>query len=195
MSFTRHKSALEGFAKATRINVRIEVDPVKINSIHGGGLAPFEYYSPHQFEINPFAKMERNSDKEKGLSAKEKYRTYGRTYGKRLIGYDENEFMNQAEEHYLSPDSSNRYIPNAHVFIKRIDVCIPLDMNEDNFSFNKEELQNICYYLDSPLRSKIFVYENQRDFNLQTDNCLPIRDWLINGTRNQYRYVVESVRK
>ena len=191
MSFTRHKSALEGFAKVARRNVRIEVDPVKINSIHGGGLAPFEYYSPHQFEINPFAKVHRNSDLGKGMSAKEKYREFGGMFK----DYNENEYMNQAEEHYLSSDSTNRRIPNAHVFIKRIDVCMPLDMDEDDFSFNKEKLNDICYSLDSPLRSKIFVYENARDFNLQTNNCMPLRNWLINGTRNQYKYVVESVRK
>ena len=196
MSFTRHKSGLEGFARANcgSTNVRIEVDPVKINSKHGGGLAPFEYYSPKQFEINSFAKVARNSDEGKGMSAKEKYRVFG----DRFKEYDEKEYMNQAEEHYLKPHGDIRYInaiKNVLPTIKRIDVCMQRGVRDVSlYECDENSLEEI-YELNNSIDRKIFIYDNERDFNLQTDNCMLLKDWLAFGAQNKYGKVVENTRK
>ena len=165
ISFTRHRSNQEGFAYARKCQVRIEVDGQKLNSLHGS-VYPYEYYSPER----EWSKMWRDY-----LTAKEKYR---KAYERGEHRSGEPSYFHQAEESFETDKDS---IPLISV-VKRIDILFPMDF------YRSLGRKSRTYALDDFLRvihgnarivNNIFVYENERDFNLQTDNCMPVRDFFI----------------
>ena len=176
MSFTRHKSPLEGFALPNESFVRIEVNPEMINSIHGKSIDSFEYYSPNMSKkaarCNPWAGITSDNG---DTSAKAAYQA------QRKNGFDDDysEFLNQAEEHLTSAKDS----VYAEKAIKRIDICVVFDYSFCETSRERrhiyEQFLTVFGMTNSPLYDKIFIYDNKRDFSLQTDNCTPIREYSI----------------
>ena len=145
MSFTRHKSALEGFADARSLEVRIEVDGVALSNVRGGDVLSYEFYSPggpNDWHHEP--------------SAKTAYRNYLKKWHRR------NEYFNQAEESFEGNMDS---VPVS--VVKRIDILV------ENTT-NLEHLKNIMA-TGSELIDKIFIYTDWRDYNLQTSKCTPIK--------------------
>ena len=181
MSFTRHKTPLEGYAAVNETPVRIEVSPDVLNSMHGTSIDSYEYYSPGNARIAPRCNPWRNvyHDYEED-SAKAAYRNAKANSNKT---YDYGEFLNQAEE-CLTSDASSIYAEQA---IKRIDICASW-FNKTFSNLHKKELyqafSNILRSVNSPLYKKIFIYDNMRDFSLQTDNCIPISEYSEEAFRN-----------
>lgn len=181
MSFTRHKSPLEGFALPNSCFVRIEVNPEVINSIHGKSIDSFEYYSPNMSKkavrCNPWAGITSDNG---DTSAKAAYQA------QRKNGFDDDysEFLNQAEEHLTSAKDS----VYAEKAIKRIDICVVFDYSFCETSRERrhiyEQFLTVFQMTNSPLYDKIFIYDNMRDFSLQTDNCTPIREYPIEKLQN-----------
>lgn len=69
--------------------------------------------------------------------------------------------------------SNDPVIPNARKYIKRVDILL-------NGRFENEvELASMALYM---LREKVFVYDNIRDFNAQTDNT--VNDKIANEYQN-----------
>lgn len=146
MSFTRHKSALEGFADARNLEVRIEADGVALSNIRGGDVIPYEFYSPggpNDWHHEP--------------SAKTAYRNYLKKWHRR------NEYFNQAEESFEGNMDS---IPVS--VVERIDILVT---DTTNLNYLKEIMET-----GSELIDKIFIYTDWRDYNLQTNKCTPIRE-------------------
>lgn len=145
MSFTRHKSALEGFADARNLEVRIEADGTALSNVRGADVIPYEFYSPG----GP------NDWRHEG-SAKTAYRNYLKKWHRR------NEYLNQAEESFQGDMES---IPIS--VIKRVDILVT---DTTNLGYLKEIMQT-----GSELIDKIFIYTDWRDYNLQTNKCTPIK--------------------
>ena len=101
-------------------------------------------------------------------SAKAAYAQFNKTIGKEPDG----EYLNQAEESLTSNDG----FKDAVRAIKRIDICIDFPDGYCNgyMSWLRGEFFTIYNSEYSPLYDKIFIYDNMRDFALQTDNCIPI---------------------
>ena len=162
-SFTRHKSAKEGFSVPGQCTVRIEVDGRALSNVRGTKTYPFEYYSPNRMEIKGF---EPNEFHRRDKSAKEKYADLVASGGE---AYGDHEYLNQAEESFESEESA---VPIKGL-IKRIDIFVDEDAS-------KEELDrvNMCrWYAGADLVGKMFVYNNYDDFSMQTNRCIPLEDW------------------
>jgi hypothetical protein len=182
MSFTRHKSPLEGFALPSRRSVRIEVIPELINSIHGKSIDSFEYYSPNMAKkadkCNPWSNMSSDNG---DISAKAAYRVTKRNPID-WFNAEDAEFLNQAEEHL----TSGKEFIDAEKAIKRIDIYAEFDKAfcQSYKEYIYGEFLEVFQMANSPLYDKIFIYDNVRDFSLQTDNCTPIREYSIEKLRN-----------
>jgi hypothetical protein len=170
ISFTRHKSALEGFAAAIGlINVRIEADGTALSNFRGGSVEPFEYYSPgrredssstYYGEFYPYGKHE---------SAKEMYRN-----GVKGNLGGEYDFMSQAEESFEVP------LDGPELPIGKIMIRADIDMEKvrrSDRSMLLYEFRDMCRK-NSPYLDRIFVYQRSSDFNLQNGNCIPIREYV-----------------
>lgn len=158
MSLTRHKTALEGFARVGAIeNVRIEVDPSRLAQLRGSNIYPFEFYSP--------GREGKNGDKHPffpGNSAKGKYQ---KAKASDDFGYGEEEYFNQAEESF---EWDKKFI-EARKITKRIDIFVDNDITRNKLS----ELNP-----QSELYDMIYVYDTLKDYNLQTNKCQKLRDYL-----------------
>jgi len=146
MSFTRHKSALEGFADARNLEVRIEADGTALSNIRGGNIYPYEFYNPggpNDWHHEP--------------SAKTAYGNYLKKWHRR------NEYFNQAEESF---EGAMESIPLS--VVKRVDILVTSTTNLD---YLKQIMAT-----GSELIDKIFIYTDWRDSNLQTNKCTNIRD-------------------
>lgn len=166
VSFTRHRSNLEGFAFPRNCNVRIEVDGQKLSSVHGN-VYPYEYYSPGRRWSNI------NSDYR---SAKKKYQD---AHARGIHRSGEEAYMHQAEESFETK-SPKLFICDV---VKRIDILVPNNLLNAISNFNQEQKYEWVYKMRQLLFNSmgntglIFVYENQKDFNLQTDNCIILREY------------------
>lgn len=154
ISFTRHKSGLEGFGAARECNVRIEVDGDALSSLKNSTVYPYEYYSP-----NRIWNRRHYGD---GRSAKFMYQD---ARSKGLHG--ESDYMHQAEESF---ETTSYGIPIEKV-AREIDIYIEKrDMISIHSRNNLESLFNKLLDIDSPLLNITYVYMSRRDFDLQTDN-------------------------
>ena len=174
MSFTRHKSAMEGFAKKMNCSVRIEVDGRALSNLKNGNTVPHEYYSPNRF-YSEYKEMGINK------SAKQRYIELGHLPGG--IG----EYQNQAEESFESYDKE---IP-IDGLIKRIDI---LDYSAEGFEEmsdfmfeNREKMRKLKEIVMCPAFEKyknvIYLYTSPRDYNMQTNNCMPLLNWVYSRQR------------
>lgn len=163
-SFTRHKSAKEGFAIPNQCTVRIEVDGRALSNVRGSNTYPFEYYSPKRMEIKGF---EPNEFHRRDKSAKEKYADLVASGGE---AYGDHEYLNQAEESFESEDKA---IPIDGQLIKRIDIFVAEDAGERELN----QVDMCRWYAGADLIGKMFVYNNYDDFSLQTNRCIPLEDW------------------
>ena len=196
MSFTRHKSPLEGFAAPNESLVRVEVSSDVLNSMHDKSIDSYEYYSPEHAKTSDRCDPWRNSYQSgENKSAKA---AYHKEMAKGRNKYRDEEFLNQAEE---SLTSGAEFI-NAEKAIKRIDICTYFNKGYCD-SYKKEiyyRFSDILQSVNSPLYKKIFIYDNMRDFSLQTDNCIPISQYSEEALRNDLglnditqRTVAESI--
>lgn len=185
MSYTRHKSNLEGYAKAADCNVRIEIFPQALNSTHNGSISSFEFYSP----LNTKKTAARHSNRfgAEGLSAKQKY-INAKSDPLSKLGFDDEEYMNQAEESYESLINNS---VDANRIIKRIDVCIPSGDISGYYTNDANILLTLPNEGNS-LLNKVCIYDNWKDFNLQTENYLNLNEWKL---RRKKRYSLSWLRK
>lgn len=173
MSFTRHKSPLEGYAVPNQSLVRIEVSADVLNSIHNKSVDSFEYYSPDKAKkiqrCNAWRNLDSSGDIRSAKAAYGKHKEY------RVGYYGDEEFLNQAEECLTSYKNSI----DAERTIDRIDICVAFPRNYCGSYIDELRInfRNILYANFSPLYDKIFIYDNMRDFALQTNNCVPISQY------------------
>lgn len=169
ISFTRHKSGLEGFGAARECNVRIEVDGDALSSLKNSTVYPYEYYSP-----NRIWNQRHYGD---GRTAKSMYQD-----GKRRKLGGEFDYMHQAEESF---ETTSYGIPLEKV-AREIDIYIEKsDMISINSKDIIEHLFNKLLDIDSPLLNITYVYMSRRDFDLQTKNRMNIFDF-YNKLVNSY---------
>lgn len=161
ISFTRHRSAFEGYAVVAESNVRIEVDGTRLSGIHGVEIVPHEYYSPQRIE------QRRNKATRRNISAKQRYADVlsSNLYFDRGTA----EMYNQAEE---SVETSANAVDISRC-VRRIDVLV-----------NNEDDKHDCIKsaeTGGELLKFVWVYHNPKDFNYQTDNCIPLVEFVKNG--------------
>lgn len=175
VSFTRHRSNLEGFAYPRELDARIEIDGQKISSVRGN-IYPYEYYSPDRrwSEINDDYR-----------TAKTKYQD-AHANGKHRSG--EEAYMHQAEESFETI-SEKLYLVDV---VKRIDILVPYNLLSriENFGTKKQttwinKIRKLLFS-KSPLIEVVYVYENEKDFNLQTENCIPLIKYFENLIKCAY---------
>ena len=175
VSFTRHKSNLEGFAKPRECDVRIEVDGLGLSNVKGSNVYPFEYYSPKR-SWNRNCHNGKDSAKTMYLLARN-----GKFGG-------EGEYMHQAEESFETDKDGL----NILKITKSIDVLLPMNFFERLERGGDREITRVegtlfsCSVSTSPLVGLIHIYDNKRDFNMQTGNAMSLDDFLnridaING--------------
>ena len=162
ISFTRHKSNLEGFAMARECDVRIEVDGQKLSSLTSTDVYPFEYYSPKR----PWNQRVYGGDR----TAKFMYQQARKA---RQTG--ECDYMHQAEESF---ETTRDEIDIENIVIE-IDILVEnnfFDMVEKNDGNIRYFLTNLASIKNtkSPLIGKTFVYMSEKDFSLQTQNKIPL---------------------
>ena len=157
VAFTRHKSAVEGFALPSESTVRIEVDGTALSNIRNSNVGSFEFYSPDRTQRTRARTSQRFGAY--GLSAKEKYANAKKPND--VYNFDDEEYMNQAEESFETDADSI----NVNKIVKRIDVFIG----------NKKDLSFILS-TNSPLLDKVYVYNSFKDFSYQTNKCKRIND-------------------
>lgn len=175
ISFTRHKSNLEGFAKPRECDVRIEVDGLGLSNVKRSNVYPFEYYSPKR-------SWNRNCHNGKD-SAKTMY-----LLARNGLFGGEGDYMHQAEESF----ETDEYGLNILKITKSIDVLLPTNFfkwaerggNKETLRFESDLFA--CSTIPSPLVGLIHIYDNKRDFNMQTGNAMSLDDFLnkidaING--------------
>lgn len=140
LSTTRTKYQSFGYSKKFSDNsVRIELDGDKLNQVMKA--KPYNYWG------NSMGKRNYVQHDDKGLTP------------------DKQEHVrDEAEDRLYSPNSS---IPNAHEFIKRIDIILTKP-DEDNYT-NYINAKNLLYTKFSRIT---FVYDNLRDFNSQSENTI-----------------------
>lgn len=206
MSFTRHKSPIEGFAVAasdldtTGRDIRIEVSSDVLNSMHGTSIDSYEYYSPEKGKISParhnpwhesqpWHGIEPDGGEESAKAAYRKAKANSEPWR------NDSEYLNQAEERLVSNADSI----NAEKSIKRIDILVfPWrdsdawdELYRENLPRERDELYReylpIFQLANFPLYKKIFIYDNIRDFSWQTDNCIPISKFF-----EELRYYLEK---
>lgn len=158
ISFTRHKSNLEGFAGVRALNVRIEVDGQALSNVKNSDVRPFEYYAPNNRWVKDLGYGEK--------SAKAYY--LEDPYGDKTDD-PEREYMSQAEESF---ETDIRYIP-AIGFIKGIDIFIGSKTQEETLynAFSTEPFIN-------KLLNLVHIYFNMNSFNLQNNNWLSVEEFL-----------------
>ena len=168
ISFTRHKSRLEGFATPRRCNVRIEVDGRGLSNIRHSDTYPFEYYSPNR----PWQKTWKIQG---GPSAKKMYQDE-----KRAGHGGESDYMHQAEESFETYDTEI----DIRKITREIDIYLPKEFintlvsceHRTGYHEIYDEMYD-CLMHHSPLLNRTFVYTNMTDFNLQTNNRTPLADF------------------
>lgn len=166
ISFTRHKSNLEGFGYARECDVRIEVDGQKLNSMHGN-VYPYEYYSP---------KRAWSRIHEDPRTAKMKYQN-AHAEGTHKSG--EESYFHQSEESF----ETTREFLDLENIVKRIDILMPENLSKIIGGMKNEQKNEWVLKItsltsnSSPLTNCTFVYESKKDFNLQTENCIPLRQY------------------
>lgn len=140
LSTTRTKYQSFGYSRKFSDNsVRIELDGDKLNQVMRA--KPYNYWG------SSMGKRNYVQHDDKGLTP------------------DKQEHVrDEAEDRLYSPNSS---IPNAHEYIKRIDVILTKP-NEDNYT-NYINTKNLLFTKFSRIT---FIYDNLKDFNAQSENTI-----------------------
>lgn len=140
LSTTRTKYQSFGYSRKFSDNsVRIELDGDKLNQVMRA--KPYNYWG------SSMGKRNYVQQDDKGLTP------------------DKQEHVrDEAEDRLYSPNSS---IPNAHEYIKRIDVILTKP-NEDKYT-NYINTKNLLYTKFSRIT---FIYDNLKDFNAQSENTI-----------------------
>lgn len=140
LSTTRTKYQSFGYSRKFSDNsVRIELDGDKLNQVMRA--KPYNYWG------SSMGKRNYVQQDDKGLTP------------------DKQEHVrDEAEDRLYSPNSS---IPNAHEYIKRIDVILTKP-NEDNYT-NYINTKNLLFTKFSRIT---FIYDNLKDFNAQSENTI-----------------------
>ena len=164
ISFTRHRSNLEGFAYGRNSIVRIEIDGQKLSSL-GHDIYPYEYYSPNSHWSN-------NNDDHR--TAKVKYQD---AYAKNKHLDGEGPYFHQAEESFETELSQ---IPIKNI-ITRIDILVPGNLLTKPENIRARWVNSIRELVrtGSPMIDRVFVYTNRSDFNLQTKKCIPLSTFVL----------------
>lgn len=95
---------------------------------------------------------------------------WGSSMGKMSYYTNRGDDFNDTKQHHTDAESEDRMFSNkptlydAHKYIKRIDVIF--DPKDEN------QFQYVYHMLMSSLNKIIFVYDNENDFNKQSDNTL-----------------------
>lgn len=140
LSTTRTKFQSFGYSRKFSDNsVRIELDGDKINQVMKA--KPYNYWGSSMGKLN-----------------------YVQHDDKGLTRDKQEHVRDEAEDRLYSKNSS---IPNAHEYIKRIDVILT-NPNEENYT-NYINTKNLLY---SKFSKRIFVYNNLKDFNSQSENTI-----------------------
>lgn len=175
ISFTRHKSNLEGFAKPRECNVRIEVDGRGLSNIKGANTYPYEYYSPSR----PWNKNFHNGkDSANVMYLLARNGEFG----------GEGAYMHQAEESFETMDTEL----DISKITKSIDVLLPrnffrrVERGGDPEVTRFESILFACSTANNRLPNLIHVYENPNDFSMQTGKAMSLDEFLnrldaING--------------
>ena len=111
--------------------------------------------------------------------------------------YNPNQSRTEAEDRIFSNDP---IIPNANKYIKRIDICIQKDRNGE---YNQYGLGCVQQILRTDFRDRVFVYDNEVDYERQSENIVnsqilsanivPTYDvlnspaWIEHSTRNKLK--------
>ena len=140
LSTTRTKYQSFGYSRKFSDNsVRIELDGDKLNQVMRA--KPYNYWG------SSMGKRNYVQHDDKGLTP------------------DKQEHVrDEAEDRLYSPNSS---IPNAHEYIKRIDVILTKP-NEDNYT-NYINAKNLLF---TKFARITFIYDNLKDFNSQSENTI-----------------------
>lgn len=140
LSTTRTKYQSFGYSRKFSDNsVRIELDGDKLNQVMRA--KPYNYWG------SSMGKRNYVQQDDKGLTP------------------DKQEHVrDEAEDRLYSPNSS---IPNAHEYIKRIDVILTKP-NEDNYT-NYINAKNLLF---TKFARITFIYDNLKDFNAQSENTI-----------------------
>lgn len=140
LSTTRTKYQSFGYSRKFSDNsVRIELDGDKINQVMRA--KPYNYWG--------------------GSMGK---RNYVQHDDKGLTKDKQEHVRDEAEDRLYSPNSS---IPNAHEYIKRIDIILTKP-NEDNYT-NYINTKNLLF---TKFARITFIYDNLKDFNAQSENTI-----------------------
>lgn len=158
ISFTRHRSNLEGFAGARELNVRIEVDGQALSNVKNSDVRSFEYYAPNYRWV-----------KDMGYGEKSAKAYYLEDPHGDKTGDDERKYMSQAEESF---ETFVSHIP-AIGLIKGIDIFIGSKTQEETLydAFSIEPFIN-------KLLNLVHIYFNMNSFNLQNNNWLSVEEFL-----------------
>lgn len=165
VSFTRHKSPMEGFANPNGSTVRITLDTYALQQHHPASnmsLKPFEFYSPKRNNL--------------GTSAKQKH--IDTRYDTAYSSWGDQEYYNQAEE---SLQTNDRYIPNISKYITRIDVCCDfseLGSDTAKIALMTESARALKQCCGTGCEDKICVYLSRKDYNYQTKRFTDIHHYL-----------------
>ena len=167
ISFTRHKTNMEGFGKARDCCVRIEVDGRGLSNVKGANTYPYEYYSPNRTWNRNF---HNGKDSAKTMCLLARNGKFG----------GEGAYMSQAEESFETQD---RELDITKI-TKSIDVLLPryfFRRLEDGGDPEVASFENIlfeCSTVNNGLPNLIHVYENKRDFMLQNGNAMPLNEFI-----------------
>lgn len=119
------------------------------------------------------ARIELDGDKINQIMRVKPYNYWGSSMGKRnYVQNDDKGFTTDKQEHVRDEAEDRLYyskasIPNAHEYIKRIDVILT-NPNEENYR-SYISTKNLLY---SKFSNRVFVYDNLKDFNTQSDNTI-----------------------
>lgn len=190
ISFTRHRSNLEGFAKAAFTDnnaiARIEIDAEKLNSRHYvQDFKPIEFYSPNRERYDTVGgrKIPKKSSGKSRYQDKDYYYQNKNKFNSPVY-VDRLEYHNQAEETLMMQD--NVQIENLSKYVNRVDIY-DKDIEEALMGFSRYKgIINDFIKIANTNFAKmvpIYIYKDKRDFILQSNNCIRIQD-VINQINN-----------
>ena len=197
ISFTRHRSNLEGFAfesgDESPIYVRLELDGRALSNVRGVDIYPFEYYSPNRRKFLPGHDHVTctNPHQVNHHGAAPHYENVGwKGYPADMSAaamYQDPNFDDDGEWSYLHQAEesleTDHDVPIKNA-LKRVDIIAQEMTLEtlhyydfftvDEYFFKEFEA---VMETNSPFIDKCFVYESNKDFCLQTNNCMPLRKY------------------
>lgn len=168
ISFTRHKSNLEGFASVNEKTVRIQFNVEKLNSRHGIiRIKPMEFYSPNRH--GPYLA---STPMHPYTTSKAFYQDPYRRgeHGDRI------EFHNQAEEGVQIYDSG---INHLNRYVDRVDILFEGFMEACSNYGEWIGTLSLFYEINSSRFANfvpIFVYSESKHFVLQDNHCMKLSD-------------------